>query len=200
MKREGITKAEERLRTCREARSAFASAKSPKELQSAWLQFLIASNSFFEILKAGARSNPRAKQWIYGTVEKQRREDPLLKYVHQARNTEEHGIDVSTSTKPGHTMIGLGLGYSKSFEIRNFSTDGWGKPSGLVKTYDGLPVKLTYELGEVNLLQVVDERYGTVFPVPDTHLGRQFTASPQSVADATISYMETIISQAKTYV
>jgi hypothetical protein len=59
----------------------------------------------FTKLEQGAKSHPKSQPWS-GPVKHQRRTDALLQYIHQARNSDEHGIQRITDRKIGVQVRG----------------------------------------------------------------------------------------------
>lgn len=87
-----IAKAELRFA---KATSCLAEIQKPpstyKDFLHIWTDFLLALNAVYTSLEQGAKSSPQSRQW-FGGKKRERRQDPLLRYLHQARNADEHGL------------------------------------------------------------------------------------------------------------
>jgi hypothetical protein len=70
--------------------------KDPAIIETLWENFLIAANGIYSKLERGAKTNGKSKAW-YGRKKHERKNDPLLSYLHHARNAAEHGIQRITS-------------------------------------------------------------------------------------------------------
>jgi hypothetical protein len=93
-----------------------------------------------------------------------RRSDELLRYVHQARHAEEHGIDPISTEKPAHMAINPKKGITH--------TIGYMERRGGQLMFDPETAKnivITFHPAQVRLLPVVNR--GVVFRPPVTHLG-----------------------------
>jgi hypothetical protein len=81
-----------RLAKAREALQRLAAATTPDEAEVSWSDLLLAGNAIFSKLEQGSKVTGTAVGW-FGRVKKTRKDDPLLSYMHHARNAEEHGIE-----------------------------------------------------------------------------------------------------------
>ncbi len=70
------------------------------DAQEAWVDFLLAANSVYFKLQRGVKKKSANKTWLKG-VEDLRETDELLRYIHHARNSEEHGIERSGEIPAG---------------------------------------------------------------------------------------------------
>ena len=99
-------------------RQSIARLRRPATLLSAWRQlprlmkpkargliFYYPEMQFIPSLNKAAKVSGKASAW-YGRVKKLRKDDPLLSYMHHARNSEEHGIEDTTKRmKAGEATI-----------------------------------------------------------------------------------------------
>jgi hypothetical protein len=97
MKPEAIRKARARLQRAQEAYDCLILPGTEETFEANWTDFLIASHTVYTSLEQGAKDNATSRQW-FGSKKRERREDPLLQYVHQARNADEHGLERSYET------------------------------------------------------------------------------------------------------
>ena len=169
------------------------------EFQQTWFSFLTAINCIPEILRQGAKIDPNARQWV-GSVLNKAKSDPLLRYVHQARNSETHGLDESSSLTLGNGhFAGVAPPGVFSYTVR---TD-----SGKLVRHEGPAIAFRGNpFGDVgsaahlgfSLIEVSDERFGTKFPPPDCHLNAPITdSSPAGVAELALRFYSELIDGAK---
>lgn len=102
---------------------------------------MLALNAAFLKLEKGARGCGKSEGWI-NRHKNTRRTDPLLAYLHQARNVDEHGLEPVSRATPGR----------------------------IVPRAEGGAIIVS--IGRIHLVEVVDDRYGDRFPVPRSHLGK----------------------------
>jgi len=102
-----VEQAGERLEAAEEALEALKAAKDFRAAEKAWTAFLLAASTFFSKLEQGAKSNSQSKFW-FGTKIKQRKDDPVLRYLKAARNSDEHGIERVTERSDGGWELTFG--------------------------------------------------------------------------------------------
>lgn len=88
---------------------AMNSAKKFGDLESAWADFLLAANRIFTKLEQGAKTNGTSQAW-FGRKKHERKSDPLLNYIHHARNADEHTLASVTERTPPSVALGVGPG------------------------------------------------------------------------------------------
>jgi hypothetical protein len=159
-------KARSRLKRAEQALESLKAAKSFDDFDTAWTDFLLALNSVYAILEQASKQSPQSRQW-FGARKKERRKDPLLAYFHQARNTDEHGIERITERHP--QSIGIGAPGSE-VRIEHAFFDGKKveirfDPSSPDKTVKIHPAK-------VRMLPVINSIYGDRFELPTEHMGK----------------------------
>lgn len=191
-----VEKAHSRLRLATRALDDLRSAKSHQEFSDLWYGFLTAAKNVYTALEQGAKDNPRCRQW-YGGIKAVRKADPLLQYLFQARDDEEHGIDVATELLPG--SLGLGVtkpGFSNNISIRSFTIDN-GRVSFDATSNDGKPI-LIETTPSRTILKPVTGRGGIIYDPPTSHLGRPLTDNGTiPVAEAAIDYLRSIVLEAE---
>jgi hypothetical protein len=105
MDKSAIDAARVNLTKASAAADKMRAAKSHPEFELAWSDFLVAHGRVFSKLEQGSKPNRRSTAW-YGRQKHTRRTDPLLSYLHHARNIDEHGLEPVTQLQPG----GIGIG------------------------------------------------------------------------------------------
>jgi len=195
MKKIAVNKAETRIAKAKQCLQQIEASKSFTEFSSAWTDFLVALNGAHTILEQGAKESPQSRQW-YGGKKVERRKDPLLGYLHQARNADEHGLEPIAELKSGSIEIGPSAS-GAPVHLRSLHVSPDGRVSGEFRSVDGLPPRIVIELPRVRLITVVDTRYMTKCDPPAEHLGSKLTdISPLAVAKLGMTYHEDLVTQA----
>jgi hypothetical protein len=97
MNADAIDQAKSRLSRAEKALAALSAAKAIEEAEAAWTDFLIAAATIYSKLEQGAKGSGRCEGW-FGQKKKARKDDQLLRYLHFARNSNEHGIERVVAT------------------------------------------------------------------------------------------------------
>jgi hypothetical protein len=212
-----INKAQHRLRVTQKALDDLSGARSYREFQDSWYVFLTASKSIYTVLQQGAKITPQSLQW-FGGKSTERRNDPLLQYLYEARNEDEHGLDSCTELEPARIEIGQNtLGHSKAIRING--TDNFGNtfkncfaigestafsfsPEAIIgsslkfEALDRKPIK-TQLLPEHAILVAVHARGDRTYSPPTEHLGSVISdQSPIGVASLAMSYFQDLVAKA----
>lgn len=101
-----MQKARRRYRVAEASANALQNAPSYEAFADQWYIFLHAAKGIYTILQQGSKATAQAKQWFGGKNE-ERKKDPLLRYVTEARNDDEHGLEESTAVQPGSLELGV---------------------------------------------------------------------------------------------
>jgi hypothetical protein len=101
MRPEGIAAAERELRRAVRAHRRLAEANSFEEAEDAWADFLIHAGRVYNKLRAACHGHPLDWTWWRKKMD-ERRDDPLLAYVHHCRNSDTHRLDQTTNAAPSH--------------------------------------------------------------------------------------------------
>jgi hypothetical protein len=189
MNAEAITEARIRLRRAENAVRELQRLDFDFDRQEdAWWTFLLAADQVYQKLLSGSRNDPRARQW-FGGKERERSDDPLLKYVHQARNADQHGLSPSTK-RTKMTLVAV-----HGCEV---ICDGGGNVLELKATV-GVPMEARAVPPEIKLIPVRNR--GVEFDPPGEHLGQPLIdGSPAEVATAAICHLRRLIEDAAAYV
>lgn len=186
MNRSGIEKARKRLGLAKQHLERVRNAATYEEFEAAWYQLLIAGNSVDLILEAAAKEDPKSRPWYGGKVNL-RRKDPLLSYMHQARNSDEHGIKPVTLRADAGILAEIKGGEEKS---KILSQDG------RVRGYrwKGGQFSLKVIGAHAQLDVIVDSRFGDEYPPPRSHLGKPLLRSlPYDIANVWVNYLEGLL-------
>jgi hypothetical protein len=100
MKKNAIEKAKKWMKNASVHFHALAQPRNFEEFEPAWSQFLVAINRAFTALDLGAKDDAKTQTW-WSKKKHEWKSDPLLQFLHQARNTDEHGLQsIASSVGP----------------------------------------------------------------------------------------------------
>ena len=171
-----LAQAKGRLKLCHRALVTLRKGETlldETEFQIHWVDFLVQWKGVYMKLQQAAKSSPQERQW-FGALNNERRNDPLLRWLYEARNDEEHhGLIESAIRKPESHVYRL---------LKNGPISGridMGNP-GVILDMEGeiVAVRVSHE-PEVSMLQEVVEKDGKKkVPAPTSHLGRSMPPHP----------------------
>ena len=196
MKKAAIEKAKKRLSLAHSHLEGVRQSKNFEQFQDCWYQFLVVANSAETVLQSGARSDSKSRPW-FGNKINQRKNDPLLSYMHQARNVDEHGIEAVAEHVDGSLSIGLA---GEAVHIKSLIFHE-GRMHGEFYPVDGKLPSIKVEHPHVRLIQVIDDRFGDKFDPPTEHLGKTITdTSPYGIGVLWLRYLEKLTTEAEAMV
>lgn len=192
MNPKALTKAKIRLRTAEKVVDNLAQCEDYDTFSELWYVFLTSSKSIYTVLEQGAKASPQSRQW-FGGKKKERRTDPLLQYIYQARNDDEHGIEPTTEHVQGSLAIGVNRpGYSNHMTISGSLKTGFWATS-----HDGKPVLVERTLPHVRLVIIHGRDEKIVYDPPTEHMGQPLTdTSPSNVAQLGLNYLSSLVEEA----
>ncbi|MES3027041.1 MAG: hypothetical protein V4820_04180 [Pseudomonadota bacterium] len=187
MKANALQQAKARLRRTKDALTEMERATRFSDLDEGWSNFLVASKLAFAKLGAGAKGDRASEGWFSRKLGQQKT-DPLLSYLYQARNAEEHGLDRSIEHAYDIRVLdGVVLEVDVTFESNGDLT--------FRNTLD--PSEVVRFALKGTLKPVTDKRSGHAFAPPTEHLGCPLQdTSVFGIADAMIIYLERLIAEA----
>ena len=190
MKKIAVTHAQERLIKVKNAVAAMENSPDFQSFSRAWSDFLIAVSGIYSKLEQGAKINGSSLGW-FGRKRHDRRTDELLRYLHHARNADEHGLAPTTHVNPGSFAIGGGGSY------RFDGTIGSSGGNLAVTHLGGPPPRLEITPPSIRLVTVLDEKHGNQYPPPSKHLNALLPDnSPLAVARLGSAYLSDLIAEA----
>jgi hypothetical protein len=197
MKKIAVEKAHNRVERATAAFDRIAHSDNFASFAEAWTDFLLAANSVFSILEKGAKESPHSRQW-YGGKKKQGRDDELVRYMAQARNADEHGIEPVVEHDPGYFAIG---DPGEHVVIQGLTANSSGI-SGTLIPVDGKYPTITIKPAHPKLIPVFDDRFGGQwFDPPTMHLGQKLSdVSPLAAAEMMLKYVSDLVEEAQRYV
>ena len=189
-----IAQAHQRLANANEALSRLEAANTLLTVERAWSEYLIAISAIYSKLEIGSKGNGASDAW-FGRKKKQRKDDPLLSYLQQARHAEEqgiaHGVDAVetihlTLIKDGQEWKILSTMYVSSVDAEESRLNNDAK----VEVFDAnrnLVESQTIITHAVQLLKVKNR--GVIYELPEKFLGYAIIDnSPLGVARLSISF------------
>lgn len=196
MDKKAIAKAQSRFRVAEKAISDFAKCQNFDAFDDCWYTFLTAAKNIYTVLEQGAKSSAQSKQW-FGAKAAERRNDPLLQYVYQSRNDDEHGLERVTERVPGKLMIGKKMPGSSGSMSVSLKTGRHGEVVDFKATaHDGKPIIIEEILPHVKLIKVTTR--GVTFSPPQEHKGAPLAdTSPVFVAKLSLDYLSSLIKEAE---
>src|ERR1700722_15573764 len=99
MNKSAVLQAKQRLIKLEKSLAGLRAAGTTEDAEEAWTDFLLAASTIYSKLEQGAKGYRISEPW-FGRKKKERRDDQLLRYLHFARNSAEHGIERVTATSP----------------------------------------------------------------------------------------------------
>jgi hypothetical protein len=171
--------------------------KSHPEFELAWSDFLMAAGRVYSKLeqgsktKQGSKTNGRSTAW-FGRQKHTRKTDPLLSYLHHARNIDEHGLEPVTKLQPG----GIGIGTIGQTHVHHLSiqSDQTGRVTIQGQT-SGDPLVITATPNSPRLVTVIDS--GDKYEPPTEHMGAPIKdQSPVTVADLGLAFLRSMTEEA----
>ncbi|HUZ32008.1 MAG TPA: hypothetical protein VMV19_07880 [Xanthobacteraceae bacterium] len=192
-----------RLQKARDALKRLEATSTLDETESAWADLLLSGNAIYSKLEQGAKAGGgKASAW-YGRIKKLRKDDPLLSYVHHARNSEEHGIeDVTKRMKAGDATLTFrepfDPGKMHGLQL-NIGADSRGHVRVSSSNEDVVSTRM-YDQPSLALVRVKDSRFGDYFDPPYEHLGTKLAdQSPLTVGSLFVAYLAQLIDDARPF-
>jgi hypothetical protein len=182
------------------------------ELADHWYVFLHAAKGIYTTLEQGSKATPQARQW-FGLKNQERKNDPLLRYISEARNDDEHGIEENTEIRPsrlalgerkpgasramrdqfGNTFVDCGAAYEFEGGVPNRAS------MPILSPLDGKLVHSSFTPSRIALKPVRD-RSLRCYPPPKFHLGRALqTDGPIEAAELTFTYLFGLVAEAESF-
>jgi hypothetical protein len=194
MDAQAVEQAKGRFQRADKAFDALRTATNYDEAEDAWSDFLLAASTIYTKLEQGSKAKGSSAGW-FGRKKKERKDDPLLSFLHHARNSDEHGIErVAERSGNQRDLGGKQLMFNEFREhVIKDIRDG---KTGEIKM-ENIPVMLHGpSLGMIN---VYDR--GIHYHPPTEHLGRVIDLEHNSligVAALGLAYFGELVAEAET--
>lgn len=178
------------LQRCSELLERLATAGTPADFEEKWQRFLGHIERVWNKCQDHFGRSPKWNGWK-GRHERQRRIDPLLSYLINARGAHEHTVANIAERKPG--AIGIGAGPSGRVHIKRLQI----RANGIRGEWDG-DLAVTFTPGRVDLVPVTNR--GRTYPVPTSHLGAQLgDSSALNIGKQGLAYYQALVAEAERY-
>src|SRR3954451_15443611 len=106
MKSVALVKAREHLELAKGAAKRLILDGGVRPFEQAWSEYLSQVSRFYSKMEQGAKGGRESEPW-FGRRKRERKDDPLLSYVHHARNVDEHGLDHITLRRAQSLTFGF---------------------------------------------------------------------------------------------
>jgi hypothetical protein len=191
-----VEQAETKLRKAGKSLEALKAATNYEEAEEAWSDFLLASATVYSKLEQGSKSKGTSAGW-FGRKKKERKDDPLLRYLHHARNSDEHGIE--RVAERGGNSYDLISGGRLQFNER--------REKVITEIRDGVTneLKATNMRGilygpSLAMIRVHDRRFGDYCDPPRRHIGKAIELDDNhliGVATLGLSHLTALVAEAR---
>jgi len=191
-----------------EALASLRSATTSGELRDAWEDFLGAFARTLGRLIKFAMETERTRAWAHRLKNASQKDNDVLVYLREARNSAEHGLEPQFATKPRTSTLGGFLdfeeGSSGNVHIESCSFEGVAVgllkaevEDGLVKEQIGdtvLPVGVS--AAEITLQPIINEEKRLTVPLPQKLDDIDFTSqSPEELASHALAVIASLIDE-----
>jgi len=190
-----------RLDKAKAAQERLEIATKREEIVSAWSDLLLAAAGVYSKLEQGSKTSGPGRAW-YGRVKAERKADPLLSYVHHARNSDEHGIEEIVEVRKKGTAT---ITFREPFDATKLEgvqiSVGRDNRGNVVVTSSNEDVATTkmYDRDQVELVTVKDSRFNDTFQPPYEHLGVKIEKqTPKEIGALLVDYIENLLDSART--
>jgi len=194
-----VDHAKGRLRKAEKSLEALKAAANYDEAEEAWSDFLLAAATIYSKLEQGSKSRGTSAGW-FGRKKKERKDDPLLRFLHHARNSDEHGIERVTDRggNPVDLMTGERLKFNERRE--KLITEIRDPKTGAVRALN----MRAYLYGpSLQMIRVHDRRFGDHCDPPTSHMGKVIDLDDNSlvgVATLGFSYLKSLVKEAESLI
>ena len=160
--------------------SRLQDAETLEGAEEAWEDFLTGASKVYEKLRAGARGHNKSWMWFLKKQD-ERDAEPLLSYVHHARNSDHHRLEEVTERIEAQTFIALP-------EAKYVGTERH-------TIFPGTGARIVTMPARVKLVPVIDK--GVTYPVPTRFKNAMLDAEqPVTLALVMCFYLGDLISEA----
>jgi hypothetical protein len=192
MKPEAVHQAYERFERASVAAVHLADADRPLGQPSIdWSNFVMVTNTVYTKLEQGSKGNKTREYW-YSTKKHIRKKDPLLRYLHVARNSDEHSLElvsgIGMSGRSFHEGVTVAIDESRRNIKINF--EDFPKPEPGAKVAE-LMIAFYPQTA-------TDQRFNDRFDPPGSNLGQPVADQTASgIVALALDYLEKMIAEAR---
>ena len=182
-------KLQEELSRARDLVAAMKGSGTLSELEDHWKEYLGRLERVWFKAFAHYKRSPKWQGW-QARFEKERKNDPLLSYLRNARGADEHTVSDIVEHQQSHIAIVPG---EQGGTIRNLRING-----GVYTADTTGTVGVVFNPARIRLLPVVNR--GVTFDVPRKHQDNALNSeNVVSVAEAGLRYYEKFLNEADAF-
>lgn len=162
-----------------------------------WSAFLSAWKGIYTALEQGAKVSPQSRQW-FGGKKAERIRDPLLQYLFEARNADEHGLEPPIEEGYEGPLVAIKDLGDPNAKIRMQHRTVNGKFEMRFIDSDGNPIEPVREGTSMGVLATVSARGGREYGPPIRHLDQLLDdISALGAAKAGMQYAIGLVEEAR---
>jgi hypothetical protein len=195
MDSQAVEQAKGRLQRADRALQRLKAATNYDEAEEAWSDFLLSAATIYSKLEQGAKSKGTSSGW-FGRKKKERKDDPLLRFLHHARNSDEHGIE--RVAERGGNQVDITTGEPLKFnERREKLLTVRDQHTGEVKVEN---MKALLYGPSLVMIRVHDRRFGDYCDPPMEHMGKTIDLDDNSlvgVASLGLTHLTSLVAEAE---
>lgn len=185
MNDKALSQAKSRVQAAKKKLEDMLLSGSPNDTCALWSEFLTEHNKAYQKLYRATETG-KSKIWA-DKLKNTRKCDELLRYIHHARNADEHGIEDITASDPSVLTIG---DPGEDVHIEYLNING---PNVSGKVHHGT---VRWYPPRVRLIPVKDR--GEIYDLPHVHLGEEISPdSPFRLGELACKYLESVIREAE---
>lgn len=159
-----------------------------------WRDFLVQWKGTYTKLQQAAKQTPQEVQWL-GEINTIRRKDPLLRWLFEARNDEEHGVITSAVHNPD--LHGFYVEEDAVVDRITYSSAG-GFPRLFKADGKEIATKAAgFIPAQSALLEVTEKDGKRKVPPPTSHLGKPIDPKPLVAAEFGLEWLQQTYARAE---
>ena len=167
MRQDQFARAEEELSRMLDAEQRLRRSRDEASSRQAWQDLLNHSQRMYNFLTAALKGSAAERTWSRDRQD-ERKSDPLLQYVQQARHADEHGLQLVVEP---HSTAYIMPDRAGSARIRRVAVMNDGTIIVDGEDHLGNPLD-PLEIVALNFVRIVPVvKRGVTYPVPSAHLG-----------------------------
>lgn len=187
-------KPRQELERARNAIDRMKAATNHAEFEDAWKEYLSRLERAWNKAQAHFMKSPKWHSWA-GKYITQRRADPLLKYLTNARGAEEHSVGEITERVSGNMTIGARGG---AMHVYGFGMSSRGLFVDAAPATPDAELVIGFKPERTKLLPVVNR--GVQYDVPTAHLGDAIDPNDVlNISECGVKYYSELLNLAEAY-
>jgi hypothetical protein len=194
MDQRAVNKARSRLRVAQKALDELLHCQVRAEFIDTWYTYLVAAKAVHTTSEQGAKVNATSKAW-FEERRAERKSDPLLQYMYESRNDDEHGLSSPIEYQPPSFEFGENDGGS-TYEL--IDTEHGSQVRLVVRSKDGSSLVQVRARIPLMILRPVTGKKSIVYLPPRLHKGEAFEdLLPTQAADLNLRHLSWMVDEAE---